>query len=74
MNLTQFKQQLLVKDRILVSLFFIISVTAHDASLHVFIKAHAAVPATVFFRLSEPAEQHEVSHQAQLDRWQDLLE
>lgn len=43
-------------------------------STHAFMKAHETVPTTVFSCLSEPVEQFEVSHQAQLVWWQDLLE
>lgn len=43
-------------------------------STHTFIKAHATVPITVFSCLSDLVEQFEVSHQAQLVWWQDLLE
>lgn len=43
-------------------------------STHAVIKAHTTVPISVFPFLSEPVEQFEVSHQAQLVWWQDLLE
>lgn len=43
-------------------------------STHAFNKAHATVAITVFSCLSEHVEQFEVSHQAQLVGWQDLLE
>lgn len=43
-------------------------------STHAFIKAHVTVQITVFSCLSEPIEQFEASHQAQLVWWQDLLE
>lgn len=45
-----------------------------DTPHRFFIKAHATVAVTVFSRLSKPVEQFEVSHQAQLVWWQDLVE